>query len=319
MQRGRQVIRSLLSTIAIVLAASGAAAQVPLPGEGTSETAAPTQTEPTTTRSEAPRDDGAAEQTSVAAPTSVAASVPAPAAPPVIESPAAAKQQQRCADRVCLPDNLVMGTGYHPFGHLYLLTGLNWMWSPKYKSAVYELETSLPYVTAGLFYVGAWAAAGFRARGAHRSSDGLVLPYPGQPKHAERLAAGLEAGWRIIAADVGYVHDAGAVTRAVADASGTTLRASSGNGVRSRLGLAISDELFTSQFATYRRSCCKARPCEAARAAKFGYAVPCECERTPVGLSLFVYWAHQYFRGSNGGAGLHEDLFGVSLKLGVGL
>lgn len=317
MQRGPQAIGSLLSAVAVVLIAGSAAAQVPLAGgsapEAATEAQAPVET---TVAARGEPHDGA-----TAAQPSAPDNVPAPAPPHVIESPAAAREELACEDRVCIPkDGVVVGTGYHPFRHFYLLIGLNSMWSPAHKSSIYELETSLPYVTGGLFYFGAWAAAGFRARMSHRNSDTEVLPYATLPKHAARLAAGAEMGWRIIAADIGYVHDAGTETPpVVARGNGGILRPRNGNGVRTRLGLAISDELFTSQFATYRRSCCKPRGGDADRARKFGYAVPCECERTPVGLSLFVYWAHQYFLGSSDYAGLHEDLFGVSLKLGVGL
>jgi hypothetical protein len=295
---------------AALLFAPGALAQVPsVPPVVSASPAAPVPSNaaPPVTGADADKSAGAA---------------PSPAAPeaePAVEAaaPVAVAEAdeselpepepgKNCLNGVCA-DDIQVGVGYHPFEHLYLLTGVNWTWSPC-NSSIYELETSTAYVFSNLVWLGAWGSVGFRAptsRNAPPCSD--LVEQMGDPREAKfdraggRFGVGVELGWRILGVDFGYIND-GAVRE---------LPQTGGRGWRLRAGLALSQELFTSQFACYRRSCCHPRS---------GNAVPCECERHPAGASLFIYYAHEHFAKDEGKtATFRDNMFGISLKVGVGL
>jgi hypothetical protein len=100
-----------------------------------------------------------------------------------------------------------------------------------------------------------------------------------------RWSTGLQGGWRILAADVGYLRNSALV---VSDpARGWLERKESIHGLRVRVGLAFAHELFTGGDTRYSPRCClpKGTPSETA----------CECERVPVGVSLFFYYANELY------------------------
>jgi len=239
------------------------------------------------------------------------AQVPAAATPdPPDAAPAPLTLGYNCSDGVCVPPDVHVGTGYHPFRHSYLMAGVNWAWSPC-QTTLYEIEASIPYVFGNFWWLGGWASLGFRGSGPPTKVPCSALPDGKKLETGERVGGGVELGWRVIGGDVGYVYDK--AVRALPDTSA--------HGVRTRLGLAISDELFTSSCATYRRSCCnggKPDP-DHLEDADEHYSVPCECERNPVGLSVFIYWAHEAYWRDSDFHGFYDNQFGISLKVGVGL
>jgi len=217
---------------------------------------------------------------------------------------------------LCPPDGICgadqIGVGYHPFGHTYALLGFNAMLPCG--ASTYELESSVAHVLGGqanpvsMLWFGAWGTLGFRA---HRNSpcskfetdDGRKGDIQADEKFRGakgRVGGGVELGWRMIGVDFGYIRD-----EAV-----RSLHDQTGNGWRFRSGLALSHELFTGGDARYRRSCC--RPSSAA-------AVPCECERTAVGISLFLYYAHEHFYRGSWTTSWYDNMVGLSAKIGFQL
>jgi len=309
MHRGPYALARLVAAASVLLA-QGALAQVPSWAPPAKEPAAASNNaKPAPAEATEPKPsvtDPAASEPLVA---DAALAKPAVAGAVTTTTPSQdADDASECPDHICSGE-VHVGTGYHPFDHLYLLTGVNWTWSPC-NSNVFELETSTAYVFDNLIWLGAWGSVGFRAPSGDKKKAPCAdlteqedaLRNPGKFDVAGgRFGFGGELGWRILAVDFGYLHD-----NAVRD-----LPQTGGRGWRFRGGLAFSQELFTSQFASYRRSCCRPACHD---------AVPCECERHPAGVSVFVYYAHEHFWKDPGAtATFRDNMFGISLKIGVGL
>lgn len=179
----------------------------------------------------------------------------------------------------------VVGTGYHPFDKHYVLAGLNAQ-IPN-DGFILEFEASaVPsfFISNSLFWFG-----GFAAIGAHLA----MAEEDGDPADdAIRFAGGLEAGWRFVAVDGGYVFDG--------------FRGTAEHRLRLRAGLAIADETFTNSNAKYSRGCCHQSS-----------ATSCECDRTPAGMALFLYWAVEH--APRPGRDSSDHMIGLSLKAGFGL
>lgn len=203
------------------------------------------------------------------------------------------------------PPDIVIGHGYHPFDHPYLLFGLSSQYPTGFEFPFYdvieELEISfVPPVSNNLFWYGVLGNVGMRYR------------LKGQPGGAHagtgaRAGIGVEAGWRFIGADLSYVRDE---SQRAAIGKGDVAERDYKDALRLRVGVALAAELFSK--AHFSRSCCV--PKES--------TTVCECERTPLGGSLFIYWAHEnyYLDGrylSSGGD--WQGMFGFSIKMAIGL
>jgi hypothetical protein len=215
-------------------------------------------------------------------------------------------QNPTCKAGICTggATKVTVGRGFHVFDKQYALFGMNL--ASSCGTGVIDLEGSWTplYPATNLFIWGVWASAGYRnSFSTQRFCD--ELPHPenalqrpavkGSPRG--RYGGGLNLGWRILALDAGYMHDS-----ALQDLG------FSRHGMRFRGGIAIAHETFTGHAARYRRSCCKPD----------ASSTLCECERTPVGLALFLYSGAEYvFKDS--GDHWFEPLFGVTLKVGLGL
>ncbi len=215
------------------------------------------------------------------------------------------------------PPAIVIGKGYHVFDHPYLLFGLNSQYPSRFSFPFYdvieELEVSaVPPLSGNLFWAGGWASFGMRYRGRDDQISGG--PRNNHTKTGLRGGFGVEGGWRFLGADVGYIRDE---SRAAGDEyeqlhPGDTAVSSKDykDALRLRVGLTLATELITS--AHFSRSCCI--PKES--------TTVCECERNPVGGSLFIYWAHEnYYRDGSFLRSQSEwqGMFGFSLKVAVGL
>jgi hypothetical protein len=224
--------------------------------------------------------------------------------------------------------------GFHLFDDQYVLLGFNF--ERPCQATALELETSyVPFVTHGLWWFGAYATAGFQTRhatgqqppsqespcfedsvssaGDKQRPDPVQYPLVDSEltlKKAYRFGGGLEAGWRMIGFDAGLLYN-GMLRARKDDDPVVAARQTDGApmGYRFRLGLALSDEVFTAHDATYNRSCCKEK--------KECSATICECERTPVGVSLFLYYGNELY--VKNGRVWDDGLVGLSLKIGVGL
>jgi hypothetical protein len=220
------------------------------------------------------------------------------------------------------------------FDPVYVLLGVGLL-APCQATAV-ELEGSIAHVTHGMWWFGAYGAIGFaRARPAghpppsntarcfgEKADDKQFsgISYrrksPGGPTSdyvikGQRWSLGGEGGWRMFGFDVGYLQNSGLV---VNESAGKENGERWVHGLRFRLGLALAHELFSGGSATYSRACClpKGTPSETA----------CECTRTPVGASLFLYYGSElYLTGSDSGElqVWNDGMVGVTLKMGVGL
>jgi hypothetical protein len=229
----------------------------------------------------------------------------------------------------------VIGDGFHLFDKNYLLLGFTWQ-RPCNATSL-ELEASfVPWINDGLWWFGFYATTGFQTlREQERrppseeapcfSAGGARAPmvYREWAPHGFRVGAGVEAGWRMIGVDVGALYNDTLVGRSDAEnhrrleaearQAGTSPPGNSElvpYGMRFRLGLALADELFTGSRVKYGRHCC-------IRPAGTASATPCECERTPVGASLFLYYGNELYW--NGHGCWDDGMVGISLKVGFGL
>jgi hypothetical protein len=229
----------------------------------------------------------------------------------------------------------VIGKGFHVYDASYLLLGVG-LQGPCQATST-EVEASLAHVVSpGLFWVGLYAAGGFQSlRPASRrpASDlatcfdedllegdatppdiGYRLARVGDdpvngkydPRGA-RYGAGLEAGWRFVGLDVGYIRNSALVSR-WRDESGSH-QTRDVHGVRFRAGLALAMELFSGTAVTYGR--------EVPRCCRSTSDTACECKRNPVGVSLFLYYANElYFQR---GDVWDDGMIGLTLKIAVGV
>jgi hypothetical protein len=190
----------------------------------------------------------------------------------------------------------VVGTGkFHPFDKEYLLAGINLQGQASH-GAIVEFESSyVPFISDNLAWLGFWGAIG-----GHTGDNGDF-----------RGGAGLEFGWRFLAFDGGYIYDA-----SEADAKGFKIDEvgervettyADEHGVRLRVGASFAQETFTSSCARYAKDCCITEQEDS--------WTNCECNRTPAGVALFIYWANEW-RFDSGKA---DNMLGLSLKFGVGL
>lgn len=186
----------------------------------------------------------------------------------------------------------------------------------------------------GMWWAGAYAAVGFaRSRPpGHRSPSKTARCFgeksddphpvgisyrrenPSQATsryeiHGLRVGGGLQGGWRVLALDLGYLHN-GAL---VINDYGQREKKETIHGLRGRIGLAFAHELFTGSQTTYSGQCCKLPDGSEDTSSE----TACECERTPIGLSLFLYYGNEfYFTDSDVWV---DHVVGFSLKVGVGL
>jgi hypothetical protein len=224
----------------------------------------------------------------------------------LLASPASAQQAEDKAS-ACPKDEAprqsgapAIGTGFHLFKKNYWLIGMNW--SAPCRATALELETSVVpefLISRGLWWAGAWASAGYQI--GHGDATGPCDLERDQIRKRDaledlnqlngtRFAGGLEGGWRMLTVDAGLLHNHALST---------------GNAFRVRGGITLSQETFTGSTATYRRGCC-----EPARR-----STPCECDRTPIGVSVFAYYAYEYYFIEE----WSDGMVGVSLKVGFGL
>jgi hypothetical protein len=235
------------------------------------------------------------------------------------------------------------GKGFHVYDAWYFLLGLG-LQGPCQATAT-ELEASVARVVApGLWWVGAYATAGFQtlrpatrqpasdlatcfdedlldgATGGdaeeqwkslppigYRLADGIDGKY--DPRGL-RFGAGLEGGWRFIGLDVGYLRNTALVSR-WSEASGAP-RTSDVHGIRFRLGLAVAMELFTGSTVTYGHEsprCCK----------KEGSPTACECKRYPVGVSMFFFYGNELYVRSYDDKKWNDGMLGLTLKVALGV
>jgi hypothetical protein len=128
-----------------------------------------------------------------------------------------------------------------------------------------------------MFWAGLWASAG------------AGFPYEGDRAAQRRWGGGLEGGFRFLALDVGAI-------RSEADWQ-----------LRGRWGIALAHETFSGSNQRFGRHCPE-------HGGRYTYT-EVECDRTVVGLSLFVFHALAYDLET-------EDWLnavGVSLKVGMSL
>ena len=222
------------------------------------------------------------------APSQPAPVEPAPAEPPPA-APAGNATAPAAGGAARVRNVPLVGRGkYHPFEKEYVLAGVNFQGQADH-GTVLEFEASfVPFISDSLWWFGAWGAIGGRTG----QQDG------------PRLGSGLEMGWRFLAFDAGWVWDDSELD------DGTwpdgSERKSQEHGVRLRLGGAFAMDL-TAGCATYKASCCDAT--------EGASSTDCECDRMPLGMTAFVYWAQEYrFNTSD-----VDNMFGVSLKFGMGL
>jgi hypothetical protein len=231
----------------------------------------------------------------------------------------------------------VIGDGFHLFDKSYLLLGFTWQ-RPCSATSL-ELEASLvpsAFISRGLWWFGLYATAGFQTLHDQESprpseeapcfsSQGTHAPvvYREWAPRGFRAGAGLEAGWRMLAVDVGALYNDTLVGRSDAekhrelqsraerfDAPPPSDTELVPYGMRFRVGLSLADELFTGGRVKYGRHCCT-------KPAGENSVTPCECERTPVGGSLFIYYGNELYWNGNGR--WSDGMFGISLKVGIGL
>lgn len=218
------------------------------------------------------------------------------------------------------PNPPVIGDGFHLFDKQYLLFGFNWQ-RPCHATSL-ELEVSyVPWISDGLFWGGFYAASGFQAlrTSAHRppSSEGACFkaetPDTDEDPviyrrrgHGIRAGAGAEFGWRMLAVDAGALYNSSLV--GINDARNEREdSAPPPFGLRFRLGIALADEVFTGASVKYGQKCCKSS----------ASVTQCECSRTPVGVSVFLYYGNELYW--NRGGAWDNSLLGLSLKIGWGL
>lgn len=218
-------------------------------------------------------------------------------------------QNPKCKSGICTggADKVTVGRGFHVFDKQYVLFGMNL--GSSCGTGMLDLEGSWTplYPATNLFIFGVWASAGYRNALRMGKACGELPPLEGgidlkspalKGSARGRYGGGLNLGWRIFAVDAGYMHDS-----ALQDLG------FSGHGMRFRGGLAIAHETFTGHDARYRRSCCDPDTS----------STPCECDRTPVGLALFLYAGAEWAPSGTWKKHWFEPLFGLSLKMGLGL
>ena len=331
-QRGFVLVGTLVAAALTVPPSRALGQSAPtsaLPAATAARPAPPAAPSPPATPSSAPTQSASAPD--APAPTS---SVDAPAAPPAplasdsagaapaastpIQGPAPTSQSTIPEHTLHLPpapdynpNKPAIGGGFHPFDKRYLLLGVNW--ELPCQSSALELEGSIvPFISDNLWWGGLWASGGQQfGKGDDAGTCGVSGRKPDSTLTGWRAAAGGELGWRVFAVDAGFLHN-NALTN--------------GNGLRFRVGLALADEFFTGGHATYSRSCCTKNLSNGVSdvGTKVDSDTACECDRTPVGVSLFIYYANELYWDEaipreptrkvwdNG-------MFGISLKVGVGL
>jgi hypothetical protein len=198
-------------------------------------------------------------------------------------------------------DTRWVGRGFHLFDKDYVLLGFNWQ--RPCGANVFELEASyVPWISDGLWWFGFYAHLGYQHE---RGTDPCTDPeYPRVDSETDaavrydplRGGAGLEAGWRMVTLDAGYVRNGTFPDQP---------------GLRFRTGVSLPLEIFSGDDANYSRMCCKPR--------QLPSATDCECDRTPVGVAVFVYYAHELYFGDASHEHWADGMFGISLKLGIGL
>lgn len=171
--------------------------------------------------------------------------------------------------------------GHHVFDRHYLFVGINHQRPNGNRDAFHRTVGELEFswvprwaLSDRLAWAGAWVSGGF-----HETRDADDTRF--------RFGAGIQAGYRFIATDIGYVYD-----RVY------------GSGVRWRFGPALAVELGIPKYAT---ACCLPKGTSSRLA--------CECDRTIKGISVFPYWAIEtYPEGGADGGPVTDGMFGVSLK-----
>lgn len=220
-------------------------------------------------------------------------------------------QNPHCEAGICRgtgAERVTVGRGFHVFDAQYLLLGMNVATSCG--TGVLDLEASWTplFPATNLFTWGLWAAGGYR-NAVRTSTVCQELPSVAGENELQRAGekgsargrygGGLNVGWRIFAVDAGYMYDG-----ALHDLG------FSRHGFRFRGGVALAHETFTGHAARFRRSCCKPNDSS---------STPCECERTPVGLALFLYTGTEYVGRGSLDRDWFEPLFGFTFKVGLGL
>jgi hypothetical protein len=259
----------------------------------------------------------AAAQAPVPAP--APAPSPAPAADPPprpawVRLPEARKATHDSITAV-RPDPPAIGFGFHVFDPAYVGFGVNTQ--SLCQAVALELEGSFAGVTDGMFWGGAYGTAGIqrgidpgRAAPSERDScfEGRSIYYEvdrsrdvfGARGDGFRVGAGGEFGWRMLGLDLGYLHN--------------TSLANQDHGFRLRAGLALANELFTGGSTRYGKECCS----------RYDSVVPCECPRSIVGVSLFLYYAYELYVDRRVHLGLDtrywgQNSAGLSLKVAFGV
>jgi hypothetical protein len=268
------------------------------------------------------------------APSPVAPDAPAPALPPA-PSPAAsdsppaplspeppwvrkAEVRKETLDAIteARPAVPELGEGFHVFDPTYFSVGINTQ--SLCHAAAWELEGSVATISDSMFWAGAYGTAGIqvgrkpaqhqrpsdesacfeRQTISYRKTSRGLLDDKGD---GYRYGGGVEFGWRMLGVDLGYLKN--------------TALANQDHGIRLRVGLALAEELFTGGMTRYGKQCCSIG---------LASSVPCECPRTPVGVSLFFYYAREEYFDRRAHLGLDtrqwgQNSVGISLKLAVGV
>jgi hypothetical protein len=245
---------------------------------------------------------------------SAATGAPAPTPTPPSKDPCVAPSDgpPPCADaRSGLPYNwpLLGDSQYHPFDKHYVLGGINWQ-NPC-NARVFEFEVShVPsfLIARNLWWLGWYGHVGYQDQRTSKPRCTLEEWHRHQPPEGERSLAmryggGVEAGWRMITVDSGVVHNA-------------ALEQSWG--WRVRVGLSLAQEVFTGANARYRTSCCRS-PSSKDEVCPSCIDSVCECDRTAVGIALFLYYAHELYPAGEVDPVWADGMVGLSFKLGFGL
>jgi hypothetical protein len=229
-----------------------------------------------------------------------------------------------------------LATGFHLFDQHYVLLGVG-LAAPCQASAV-EIESSVvPWISHGLWWGGFYGSLGITSPrpAGHPPPSNTTRCFTeaeeGQPSgisyrrsepnevssdylpHGHRLGLGFEGGWRFIAADIGYLRNSALVVDERLDGGSVQESDATIHGFRLRIGVAVAHEIFTSSNSAYSYHCCTNSLGKDGKS-----AIACECERTAVGVSLFLYYGNELYYSS--GQKLWDDgMLGLTLKIGVGL
>jgi hypothetical protein len=279
---------------------------------------------------------GAPATAAPAAPSSPATAAPA-STPPSTPPPVAAPEAELTPTRRALPappqvPDAKVGTGFHVFDANYWLLGVGL--SAPCQATAAEIEASFVPFTKNLVWFGFYAAAGVQGlrpptrrppsdlspcfgedvleEDANGNGEIEVPPLSYERKHhtqtnssrydarGARVSGGVTGGWRFFAADLGYLYNGALRSRDDESSHRDVL------GARLRLGLSFAMEVFSGGDVSYGLKCCD----EDSETA-------CECERYPVGISVFLYYGNElYYRR---GEWWNDGLVGLTAKIALGV